>query len=255
MAIQKAGFYYNQQLTRYVVQFMAVFTGLQVQIGKSLDSAERLIDVPIHYGHVDRVVASIIAQNTQNTPIRLPTLSAYVSNLKLAEDRMKGTGTERRLAYVPTGGLIPDDIKVIHQRMPVPYNLEMSLYIYVSNTNQHFQILEQILPLFDPQLQIQSSDSPFDWTKLTHVKLTNVELETNFPIGADRRIIQSTLTFELPIWIDTPADIRRDIVEQIYLRIGAINYDTTSNYDIIAELDQQGYQYNLVATDENLPFS
>lgn len=256
MAIQKTGYYYDRQLTHYLLQFMAIFTGLQVQVGKSLNEDERLIDVPIHYGHQDRVVAAILSQNTQNVPIRLPVMSAFMSNLKLAEHRMKGTGTERRTSYVPTGGLIPDDIKVVHQRIPVPYDLHMSLSIYVSNTDQHFQILEQILPLFDPQLQIQTDDSPFDWTRLSHVKLTEVEMETNYPIGPDRRIIQSTLSFEMPVWIDTPADVRRDFIERIYLRIGAINYnDPQSNYDIIGELEQAGYTYNLIASDENLPFT
>jgi hypothetical protein len=251
MAIQKTGYYYDNQITDYIVQFMAIFTGLQVSIGNK--SLEPLITVPIHYGHKDRVVAGIVSQNTQNAPIRLPVMSAYLRNLKLAENRMKGTGTERRSTYVPTGGLVPTDIKVVHQRMPVPYNLELDLSIYVSNTDQHFQILEQILPLFDPQLQIQTSDAPFDWTRLSHVKLTDINMETNHPIGTDRRIIQSTISFEMPIWIDTPADIRRDFIEQIYLRIGVVNLGDVSNYDIIAELDDQQIPYTLVATSTDLP--
>ena len=71
MAIQKEGFYYNGQLVRYINQFMAVFTGLQVQIGKRNDQEERLIPVDIHYAHMDRVVASILADNTQNKPLKI----------------------------------------------------------------------------------------------------------------------------------------------------------------------------------------
>jgi len=252
MAINKKGYFYNQQMKNYILQFMAIFTGLQVMVGKSAGHAERLIDVPIHYGHKDKVVAAIFADNTQNMPIRVPTMSAYLKDMQISEKRMKGTGTERRTPYVPLGGLIPDDIKVVHQRMPIPYDITMELAIYASNTDQFFQILEQILPLFDPQLIIQTSDAPFDWTKIVSVKLTSLALETNYPIGTDKRIIQGSIGFEIPIYIDTPADIRRDFVEQIYIRIGEINYSDDS--DILSELDQQGFQYELTATDADLPF-
>ena len=252
MGIKLDSYYYNQQLKNYILQFMAIFTDMQVMVGKSANNNERLIDVPIHYGHKDKVVAAIFADNNQNTPIRVPTMSAYLKDIQISEKRMKGIGTERRSTYVPVGGLIPDDIKVVHQRMPVPYDINMELAIYASNTDQFFQILEQILPLFDPQLMVQVSDAPFDWTKLTCVKLSSIALETNYPIGNDKRIIQCTIGFEMPIYIDTPADVRRDFVERVMLRIGTIDY--TSNADILSALDQLNVPYTTAQTDENLPF-
>lgn len=255
MAIQKDGFYYNGQIARYINQFMAVFTGLQVQIGKRNNQEERLIPVDIHYAHVDRVVASILADNTQNKPIKLPVMSAYMSGLTLAMNRARGVGQERRVTYTPVGGLVPDDMKVIHQRMPVPHNLTMDLNIYTSNTNQHFQILEQLLPLFDPSLNLQTSDAIFDWTRLTCIELKDVTLDTNFPIGTERRIVQSKLVFEMPIEISIPAQLRKDFVEKIYMRVGIANTMAEDNYEIIAELDGTGEPYELVATTDNLPFN
>jgi hypothetical protein len=247
MAFQRDGYYYNQQLRNYILQFMAIFSGLQVQVGKWGTEDEQLISVPIHYGHMDRVVAAILADNTQNKPLRLPVMSAYVRNMQIAPDRMHGIGTERRQAFVPVGGLIPDDLQVVHQRMPVPYNIEMELAVYASNTDQHFQILEQVLPLFDPQLNIQTTDGPFDWTRLTHVKLTSGPMmESNYPVATDRRIIQSSMVFEMPIWVDTPADVRRDFIEKIFLRIGAVSNGAFTNEEMVADLDGQGIPYTLI---------
>lgn len=254
MAIKAEGYYYNAQITRYINQFMAIFQGLQVQVGKWNDKEERLIPVDIHYGHVDKVVASLMAENTQNKPLKLPTMSAYMTGLQLSMNRARGVGQERRQTYTPAGGLVPDDMKVIHQRMPVPYTLQMDLNIYVSNTNQHLQIMEQILPLFDPSLNVQTSDALFDWTRLTHVELKDVTLDTNFPIGTDKRIIQSKISFEMPIEIDTPAEVRRDFVEKIFLRVGAVNTISDDVYEIIAELDDQNIPYELIHTAEDLPF-
>lgn len=252
MAIQRDGYFYNQQLKSYILQFMAIFSGTQVMVGKRDSQEDRLISVPIHYGAQDRVVASIVAGNTQNTPLRLPVMSAYVRGLSMATGRMAGTGTERRKAYVPVGGLVPDDIQVIHQRKPVPYDLDIELSMYVSNSDQLFQILEQILPLFDPQLNIQTSDGAFDWKRLTHVLLTGIQVESNYPIGTDRRIIQSTLTFSIPIYIDTPAQVRTDFISKIYLRVGAVDSAAVDNFEIVADLDGQGIPYQNILSSGDL---
>lgn len=246
MSFRSDGYYYDQQLKNYILQFMAVFSGLQVQVGKFNEKEARLISVPVHYGAQDRVVASILADNTQNKPLRLPTMSAYMRGLQIAPHRMAGTGTERRKAYVPVGGLVPDDIEVIHQRRPVPYDLEMELAIYVSNTEQHFQILEQILPFFDPQLNIQLSDAPFDWSRLTHILLTSTNIDTPYPSGTDRRITQSTLNFTMPIFLETPADVRQDFVKKIFMRVGAVDSSAVTNFEIIADLDSQAIPYEVV---------
>lgn len=253
MAFRSDGYYYDGQLARYVNQFMAIFQGLQVQVGKWNDREEKLIPVEIRYGHMDRVVAALLAENTQNKPIKLPAMSAYVNGLAIDLSRARGTGQERRNTFTPVGGLVPDDMKVVHQRMPIPYNLSIDLNIYTSNTDQHFQILEQILPLFESQLTFQTSDGVFDWTRTTSVFLKDIALDTNFPIGVDRRIVQSKLTFEMLIEIATPAEVRRDFIERIYMRIGTVSTGAANNYEIIAELDAQGIPYELVATADTIP--
>lgn len=253
--IQENEYYYTGQLRTYVLQFMAIFTGLQVQIGKRDNTDEQLISVPVHYGHKDRVVAAIISEFTQNKPLRLPVMSAYMRNIQMAEDMYAGIGMERRNAYVPVGGLIPNDMKVVYQRRALPYKLDMELGIMSSNTNQHFQILEQLLPLFDPQLNIQTSDSPLDMTRLTHVKLKGINTDSNYPIAQDRRIVQSTLQFEMPIYLDTPADVRQNIIQKIFMRIGAVSQGAQSSDEIIAEIDAQGVDYMKIFDGDDLTIS
>lgn len=252
MAIRKDGYYYNQQLTTYIRQFMAIFTGLQVQVGKWNSENERLISVPIHYAAPDRVVASILGGNTQNKPLRVPQMSVYVRDIQRDLLRVAGTGTERRNTYTPVGGLVGPDTKVIHQRKPSPWILDVDLNLYASNSDQHFQMLEQILPLFDPLLMIQTSDAIFDMTRLTSVELKNTTIDSNYPIGVDKRIIQSTLTFSMPIWIDSPAEVRTDFVNKIFVRIGAIDSADMTSIEIIADLDSQGIQYELWEDGSNL---
>lgn len=266
-------YYYDNQLRKYILQFMAIFAGLQVKIGKRTTGAttpvtdcdgnvtevpvvedDRLITVPIYYGHMDRVVAAILAENTQNKMLRLPTMSAYIRGLDFKKEWQAGIGFEQRQSYLKTGGLLPDDVKVIHQRRPFPFELTIELNLYASNTDQHFQMLEQILLVFDPMLQIQTSDGLFDLGRMTHVELTGVSLNTNWPIGTDKRIVQSMLSFKMPIWMQTPADVRKDFVEKIFMRVGAVSDVSGGSYEIISDLDAEGVEYQLVISADDLTF-
>ena len=248
-------FYYNHQFRNYLIQFMAIFAGMQVSIGSNDKKGPRLISVPITNASKDRVVADIKAENTQNKPLRLPTMSAQIVNIEQAPELRKGVGQHRRNTYVPTGGLIPDDITVVTQRQPIPYRVYMELGIFASNQDQHMQIMEQILMLFDPAIQIQTSDDIFDTAKISVVELIGIRLDENVPAGVDRRIIQSTLDFSLPIYIAVPADVHQRYVQDIFLRVGAVSQSSLSNEDMIAELDSQGIQYDQVFSLDDVPIT
>lgn len=257
-------FYYDHQIKRYEIQFMAIFAGMQVQVGKMGDVEPRLADVPIRYGESDKVVAAILADNTTNALVRLPIMSAYHNTIQMAPDRRHGVGIERRVPYVPVGGMVPDDIKVVHQLMPVPYNLEMELCLFASNNDQHLQMLEQILLLFDPALQLQTSDNPLDWARLNQVELKNITLDTNYPLGTtQRRIIKSRLMFDMPIWLSAPASVKQNYVNQVLVRIGTVSgivgrigaggAGGGTEQSVIDDLNAQGIDYGVWQDGSNTP--
>jgi hypothetical protein len=239
-------YYYNQQVKKYLLQFMSIFSGLQVSIGKTeRSSEEELIPVPIMHGDRDRVVGWIKGEQTQNKPIRLPMMSAVITGIQMAPEMRKGVGNVRRNSYLPRGGVVPDDIKTVRQIMPIPYKLTASLAIWSSNHEQRYQILEQILTVFDPSVQIQKTDALFDWTKMTTIELMGVDYEDNYPIGVDRRMLISNMTFEFPVWFSAPANIKDDFVKDIYARIGTVSNSAITNEDMIADMDAQGLEYEL----------
>ncbi len=255
MTIRRPGYYYDGQIRSYLLHFMAIFGGIQVMTGKRTGQGSQTITVPIIFGQMDAVVAAIMSNNTQTAPTRLPIMSAEIVNLALSNERMHGQGVVRSNTFVPTGGLLPTDMKTIHQRMPVPYTLTLNLNIFASNSDQHLQILEQFLPMFDPLLVIEKSDAIFDWTRQTTVTLTNgpqFAPSPYTPPGADKRIVTSVLQFTMEIWLDTPADVRRDFVESIKIRIGTVHDYSITDEQILADLDGQGIPYETVATDEGL---
>lgn len=249
--IEDPVYHYEERIRNYILQFMAVFAGMKVRVGKLDDRESALIPVHLTYGAKDRVVASIFSDNTQNKPIRLPAMSTYMSGIEMAPDKRKGVGVTRRNVFLPVGGQFPDDIRTIEQLMPIPYNALIDLSIFTSNRDEHLQILEQILMFFDPILQIQISDDTFDWTKITTIELLSINYEENYPSGTDRRIIQTTLSFMVPIYVAIPAKIKNNWIADINLRVGLISQTTQGSHNIIAELDDLGFEYeNLFTLDD-----
>lgn len=216
-------YFYDHQLRAYILQFVSVFAGMQVRTGKGEDGQIIAQPVTCLIGNRDRVVSALIQGNTQNSPIALPSMSANLQGIELAPERRKGIGVIDRKTYFPTQGIFPDDLSIVHRIMPIPYNANFELSIYSSNTDQLHQILEQILLIFDPVLQIQVSDAPFDWTKITHIELTGINNEENYPLGQDKRILVWSLNFMMPIYLTPPMDLKKNYIEQINIRLGSLD--------------------------------
>jgi hypothetical protein len=111
--------------------------------------------------------------------------------------------------------------------MGVPYKMEMKLSIWTSNEHQKHQFMEQVLMLFNPAIDLQSSTNPLDSGALTIVKLTGINWsDRSFPI-TDEDVEVSSLTFEMPIWIQPPAKVKRqNIIQQIITNIASVPVGT-----------------------------
>jgi hypothetical protein len=208
-----------------------------------------LIKVPVIYGSRDRVVAWIKGEQTQNKPLRLPAMSTYLRSVNVAPDKRKGVSNVRRQTVARLGRPFPDNIEVVYQQMPIPYRATFEVSTFASNSDQHFQIMEQIFMLFDPILQIQTSDDPLDWTQITTVELTNIQFEENFPAGADRRYIQSVLSFEVIFYICGPAEFKKNYIETIKLRLAVIpeTVNVGNQFEVLDALNTEGAVYKDIA--------
>lgn len=233
-------YWYDEQLRSYLLQFCAIFQGLMVKTGKGECDEEQFISVPCVIGNKDRVVAALHAGNTHNRVFSLPTMSVHMTNLSMAPERRKVQAYVDQRVTMKAGGVFPDDLTVVKRAMPVPYNMSIELSIWASSTQQMHQILEQILVLFNPDIQIQKSDGPFDWTKLTKVELTDISNEENYPSSQDKRMIIWTLSFEMPIYLSVPMGVKDDLVRKIIIQIGSLDTMTVNEVDENGELTPFG---------------
>lgn len=235
MALQS--FFYDQQIRRYIIQFIRMISNFQVEFGKNSQGITALQRVPVIYGDSSRQAANIIKQNSENFLNAVPAMAVYVSGLTYDRNRVQnptyvGKMSLRERHFDPqTGNLATTegDVFNVERLMPVPYKLSLKVDIWTSNTEQKLQILEQLCTLFNPALEIQSTDNYIDWSSLTYVLLNDVSWSSRtVPIGTETPIDVATLTFEMPIFINAPALIKKFGVIQ---KIIASVFDANGNID------------------------
>ena len=223
-------FFYDGQIERFLAQFIRMVSGFQVEFGADRNGNITYQRVPVYYGDGSRQVAAIIAQNaTPNVMPTVPAMAAYIQNITYDKDRIQQPDfvgkmnireryyNEQTQEYENRQG----NAFTIERLMPVPYTLEIKLDIWTSNTKQKLQLIEQIIPWFNPSREIQSTDNYIDWTSLSYVYLESPSWTSrSVPIGTDNPIDVATLTFKLPVWISPPAKIKKlGVIQKIIANI------------------------------------
>lgn len=233
-------FFYDNQIESYLLQFIRIFSDIKIQLDPDENGVSVQKRVPIIYGDMSRMVAHIIKDNNQNTILPSPSMSATISGLKMNDARRADpkwvsymNGTERH--FNKETGEYDDKIGnkyTVFRYMPTPYDLEFTLDIMTPNTQTKLQILEQILTIFNPGLQLQHNDSVFDWTSIFEIKLTDITWSNkSFPITDAKEDI-STLKFNCQIWLSAPAKLKRQrIIEKIYANFYHGDIDAASSID------------------------
>ena len=231
---------YDGQIRRFILQFIRMLSNFQVEFGKDANGNTTLQTVPIYYGDASRQAAMILRGNSENTLNAVPAMACYISALSYDRDRVlnpyfEGSMRIREQVYNPstqnyTG--TQDSLYTVDRLMPAPYKLTLKVDIWTSNTEQKHQLIEQIAPIFNPALEIQSSDNYVDWGSLSAVFLTDTNYSSrSVPMmGDDTSIDIATLTFGLPIWISLPAKVKKmgvvaEIIASIYVDDGTLNPD------------------------------
>ena len=231
-------FFYDGQIRRYILQVIRVFSNFVVKYGDG-----SLHQVPVMYGDADRQVASILRNNSENKVNSIPRISVYISGLELDKDRLAdqtnvdkvnirerdmqldntpGSPTYGQMVYNQSRG----KNYTIERLMPTPFKITMKVDIWSANTEQKLQILEQILVLFNPSLELQTNSNYLDWSSLTVLNLGQVNWSSRtVPVGNQAGgdpIEVATLTVDTPAWINPPAKVKH---------LGVITKIITSMYN------------------------
>lgn len=205
--------FYDGQVRRFVTQFIRVMSNFSYK-----DARGNLTQIPVRYGDMSRQVANILNKNTENTVQSTPFIACYIKDIQFDRDRVQDPYFVEKVqirerdtsadgnTYLNTQG----SNYTVERVMPSPYKVTFNADLWTSNTEQKLQLWEQIAILFNPALEIQSTDNYLDWTSLSCLELSSMVWESrSIPQGIDSDISICNMSFMSPIWITPPAKVKQ----------------------------------------------
>jgi len=224
-----AQFFYDNQVRRFLIQFAKIFSNWYVTRGKDPNGNDILVRIPIMYGDSSRQAATIIANNSASNLPSAPLITYYITgieyNQKWTQDptfvdklnvRQRSYNQETQ-SYETTQG----QAFTVERLMPVPYTLRVNVDFWTTNYQQKLEIFEQLATLFNPALEIQSTDNFIDWTSLSAVFQDGITFSSRtIPVGTSNPIDVMTWKFYMPIWISTSSKLKKmGVIEKIIASI------------------------------------
>jgi len=206
-------FFYDGQIRRYITQIIRLMSNFSYKDGDG-----GLKTIPVMYGDISRQVAHIIRDNSENKLPSVPRMGVYVTGLEMDRTRLADSSFiskvhVRERAYDSAGKeYLNEQGKnvTVERLMPTPYTLTLNADIWTSNTEQKLQVMEQIMMLFNPSLEIQTTDNYVDWTSLSVVELSQINFSSRtIPLGTETEVDVATLGFTTPIYISPPTRVKK----------------------------------------------
>jgi hypothetical protein len=224
-----AQFFYDNQIRRFLIQFAKIFSNWQVTKGKDPAGNDIYVRVPVMYGDSSRQASTIIADNTASNLPSAPLITFYISGLEYDQKRTQDPTFVDRInvrqraynadtqSYEQTQG----QAFTVERLMPVPYTLRITVDFWTTNYNQKLELIEQLGTLFNPSLEIQSTDNFIDWTSLSVVYQDGLTFSSRtIPQGTGNPIDVLTWKFYMPIWISTSAKLKKfGVIQKIIASI------------------------------------
>ena len=205
-------YFYNEIFRSVIIGFGSLFNGIEIKHKNSDDDTVSVIKVPLAYGPMQKFLARMQQELDLNKLVRmtLPRMSFEFVGLQYDSTR-KSTQTTTIINQTPDG----DNLK--RNYMPVPYNMEFTLSIMTKLNDDMLQIVEQILPYFQPSYALsvnflgnlkEQRDVPI---QLNNITMTD-DYEGNFDT---RRALIYTLNFTAKTYVFGPiADVTNQIIKK-----------------------------------------
>ena len=219
-------YFYNEILRRTIISFGTLFNSISIkQSGGETDAS--IIRVPLAYGPTQKFLARLTQSPDLNkaTSLSLPRMSFEFTGLTYDPGR-KVTTTQKIIIQNPDSDT-PDEKKAY---MPVPYNMQFELAVMTKLNDDALQIVEQILPYFQPSYNLTVNlVGSINEKRDIPIVLENITMQDDYEGDFEsRRVLMYTLRFTAKTYLFGPVtEASKDIITK-----STVNYLTgtdTSN--------------------------
>ena len=198
--------FYHKKIRNTVIAFGTIFNNVNIKRLDSSGNPLQNIKVPLSYSPKEKFLARLDAQqdltgDDSKVAITLPRMSFEITGYSY--DATRKLNKNQKITKVTTNA---DTTKMNNQYMPVPYNVNFSLNVYTANSDDGLQIIEQILPFFQPDYTVTMiEDRTMDTKRDIPFILNSVDYEDSYTgsLTSMRRIIY-TLSFTAKVYLYGP---------------------------------------------------
>ena len=145
--------FYHESIRKVIIAFGTTFNNIQLVRKDNDGNIKQSMKVPLAYGPRQKWLTRLNddADLSKTVAITLPRIGFEIQNLSYDPNRK----LNRVQKFKKVKG---NDDRLDTQYMPVPYNLNIQLYVMAKESDDSLQIIEQILPYFQPDYTLTIND-------------------------------------------------------------------------------------------------
>ena len=196
--------FYHETMRNIIVAFGTLFNNIHMVRKNNSGTVIQTMKVPLAYGPKQKWLTRLDADASLDSKvaITLPRLGFEIQNLAYDPSRKLNRVQKFRKVKSATS----KSNRLDHQYMPVPYNLDIELYAMAKQSDDALQIVEQILPYFQPDYTITIKAVPeLEIVRDIPIILNNVNYEDSYTGNFDRRrAVIYTLNFTAKTYLYGP---------------------------------------------------
>ena len=194
--------FYHESIRKVIVSFGTMFNNINLVRKDNSGNISQSMKVPLAYGPREKFLVRLNedADLTKQVAITLPRIGFEIQNLEY--DAGRKLNRVQRFKKVKGANAKQLDA----QYMPVPYNLSIELYVMAKQSDDALQIVEQILPYFQPDYTLTINDNvSMDSKRDVPIVLNSISYEDNYQGDfTTRRALIYTLSFTAKFYLYGP---------------------------------------------------
>jgi len=194
--------YYHETIRKVVVAFGTMFNNISLVRKNGDGKVIQSMKVPLAYGPRQKFLVRLAEDPdlTKQVAVTLPRIGFEINGLTY--DPSRKLNRIQKFKKTKTG----NSKKLETQYMPVPYNVGFELYILAKNSDDALQIVEQILPYFQPEYTLTLNDmAEMGIKRDVPIVLNSISYEDDYEGDfANRRALIYTLSFTAKFYLYGP---------------------------------------------------
>ena len=213
--------FYNEGLRKLTIAFGQLFNNIIIQNTSSTGAVTKRIRVPLAYAPKEKFLVRLEQQanlqEDREVAVTLPRLGFEITGLSY--DASRKINKMQKMRRVKTS---EDGKKLNYNYAPVPYNISFSLYSFTATAENGLQIIEQILPFFQPEYTVTMNVVPeLNIKRDIPIILNSVNYEDTYNGEfTQRRAVIYTLSFTAKTYLYGPMT-NQSVIKTVQADLGA----------------------------------